>query len=60
VPALVIHGDDDQIVPFQISGRLTAELIPDARLVIYEGGAHGLPDTARERLHRDLAAFLDD
>ncbi|GAA3637808.1 alpha/beta hydrolase [Microbacterium awajiense] len=59
VPTLVIHGDDDQIVPFEISGRLSADLIPDARLLVYEGGAHGLPDTARERLHRDLLDFLD-
>ena len=59
VPTLVIHGDDDQIVPFEISGRRSAELIADARLVVYEGGAHGLPDTARERLHADLLAFID-
>jgi non-heme chloroperoxidase len=58
VPTLVIHGDDDQIVPFEISGKLTADLIPDARLLVYEGGAHGLPDTDRERLHDDILAFL--
>ena len=60
VPTLVIHGDDDQIVPIAVSGLLSAELIPDARLIIYEGGAHGLPDTARDRLHADLLAFIDD
>ena len=59
VPALVIHGDDDQIVPFEISGKLSAELIPGARLLVYEGGAHGLPDTARDRLHADLLAFIE-
>lgn len=58
VPTLVIHGDDDQIVPFEISGRLSAQLVPDARLVVYEGGAHGLPDTDRVRLHADILAFL--
>lgn len=58
VPTLVIHGDDDQIVPYAISGKLTAELVPDATLLTYEGGAHGLPDTARDRLHADLLAFL--
>lgn len=58
VPTLVVHGDDDQIVPFEISGKLTAELIPNARLLVYEGGAHGLPDTDRDRLHADLLAFL--
>jgi len=59
VPTLVIHGDDDQIVPLGVSGHRSAELIPDARLVVYEGGAHGLPDTARDRLHGDLLAFID-
>lgn len=59
VPTLVIHGDDDQIVPFEISGRLSAQLVPGAELRVYEGGAHGLPDTARERLHADLLAFID-
>jgi len=58
VPALVIHGDDDQIVPFEISGKLSAEVIPNAQLLVYEGGAHGLPDTDRERLHADILAFL--
>jgi non-heme chloroperoxidase len=58
VPTLVIHGDDDQIVPFEISGKLSAELIPHAQLLVYEGGAHGLPDTDRERLNRDLLSFL--
>lgn len=57
VPALVIHGDDDQIVPFEISGKLSAQHIDGAELIVYEGGAHGLPDTERERLHADLLAF---
>jgi non-heme chloroperoxidase len=58
VPTLIIHGDDDQIVPFEISGRLSAQLVPDAQLIVYEGGAHGLPDTDRDRLHADLLTFL--
>ncbi|SMH42865.1 non-heme chloroperoxidase [Rathayibacter oskolensis] len=59
VPTLVIHGDDDQIVPFEISGKLSAQLVPGARLVVYEGGAHGLPDTDRDRLHADILSFLE-
>lgn len=59
VPTLVIHGDDDQIVPFELSGKLSAQLVADAQLIVYEGGAHGLPDTERERLHRDILAFID-
>jgi len=59
VPTLVIHGDDDQIVPFEISGALTAQQVTGSTLLVYEGGAHGLPDTDRERLHADLLAFID-
>jgi non-heme chloroperoxidase len=59
VPTLVIHGDDDQIVPFEISGKLSAELVPNAQLIVYEGRPHGLPDTDRDRLHADILAFLD-
>lgn len=58
VPALVIHGDDDQIVPLEISGRLTAQILPHARLVIYEGGSHGLLQISKERLNKDLLSFL--
>ena len=59
VPTLVIHGDDDQIVPFAVGGQRSAELIKGAVLTVYEGGAHGLPDTAKDRLHADLLAFID-
>jgi non-heme chloroperoxidase len=59
VPTLIIHGDDDQIVPFGISGALSAQLAPKAELRVYQGGAHGLPDTDRERLHADLLAFIN-
>ena len=58
VPTLVIHGRDDQIVPFQVGGKRSAELIDGAVLKVYEGGAHGLPDTERERLNADLLEFL--
>lgn len=58
VPTLIIQGDDDQIVPFEISGKLSAQLISNAELLVYEGGAHGLPDTARDRLHADILAFI--
>lgn len=58
VPTLIIHGDDDQIVPFEISGKLSAQIVPNAQLIVYEGGAHGLPDTDRERLNNDILAFI--
>ncbi|WP_426308881.1 alpha/beta fold hydrolase [Cellulosimicrobium sp. E-16] len=59
VPTLVIHGDDDQIVPFSVGGRRTADLVDGAVLTVYEGSGHALPDTDRERLHADLLAFID-
>ena len=59
VPTLVIHGDDDQIVPYDVSGRRSAELIAGAALTVYHGSGHGLPDTDRDRLHTDLLTFID-
>ncbi|WP_104168204.1 alpha/beta fold hydrolase [Arthrobacter sp. SX1312] len=58
VPLLVIHGDDDQIVPFDISGKLSVQIAPNAQIKVYEGGAHGLPDTERDRLHADILEFI--
>jgi non-heme chloroperoxidase len=57
VPTLVIHGDDDQVVPLDRIGRAAARAIPGARLEVYEGGAHALYITHLERLNRDLLAF---
>jgi non-heme chloroperoxidase len=59
VPTLVIHGDDDQIVPLDVGGRRSARLVEGARLTVYEGSGHALPDTDRDRLHADLLAFID-
>jgi non-heme chloroperoxidase len=58
VPTLVVHGSDDQIVPIEISGNLTATIIRNARLLIYEGGSHGLLITQKDKLNADLLAFL--
>jgi non-heme chloroperoxidase len=58
VPTLVIHGDDDQIVPIDAAGRASAKLVKGAKLIIYPGGAHGLPDVAKDRLNADLLAFV--
>jgi pimeloyl-ACP methyl ester carboxylesterase len=56
-PMLVIHGDRDASAPLELTGRPAAELIPGARLVVYEGGPHGLYFTHRRRLNADIAAF---
>ncbi len=58
VPTLVIHGDDDQIVPIDVAGRLSAALIEGAKLIVYPGAPHGLTETHKERLNHDLLAFL--
>ncbi len=58
VPTLVVHGSDDQIVPIEISGALAAKAVKNARLVVYEGGSHGLLITQKDRLNADLLGFL--
>ncbi|WP_457789861.1 alpha/beta fold hydrolase [Pseudomonas sp. PL-6] len=58
VPTLVIHGDDDQIVPLDASARASAALIKGATLIVYPGAPHGLADTHKERLNQDLLDFL--
>ncbi len=58
VPTLVIHGDDDQIVPIQASALISSKLIPNAVLKVYPGGTHGLGDTSKEQLNADLLAFV--
>ena len=58
VPTLVVHGTDDQIVPIEISGNIMSAIVKHARLVVYEGGSHGLLITQKDRLNADLLAFL--
>jgi len=57
-PTLVIHGDDDQIVPIGASGLRSSKLIKHAILNIYAGAPHGLTDTHKDRLNTDLLEFL--
>ena len=58
IPTLVIHGDDDQIVPLATTARRAVELLPQGRLSVYEGAGHGLPITHKEKLNAELLAFL--
>jgi len=57
VPTLIIHGDDDQIVPIGASAYLAAKIVKQATLKVYEGAAHGLPITLKDRLNADLLEF---
>jgi pimeloyl-ACP methyl ester carboxylesterase len=58
VPTLVIHGDSDQIVPFEVSGKRSHEAITGSQLVLVEGGPHGLNATHPEQFNAALLAFL--
>ena len=58
VPTLIIHGDDDQIVPIADSAMLSAKLVKNATLKIYAGGPHALGDTHKDQLNADLLEFL--
>jgi len=57
VPTLIIHGDDDQIVPIDASARLSAQLVKGSILKIYPRGSHSLGDTSKEQLNADLLEF---
>jgi len=60
VPTLIIHGDDDQIVPIADSAMLTAKLVKQATLKVYPGASHGLCSTHKNQLNTDLLAFLGE
>jgi non-heme chloroperoxidase len=57
VPTLIIHGDDDQIVPIGASAMLSSKLVKDSVLKIYPGGTHSLGDTSKDKLNADLLEF---
>jgi non-heme chloroperoxidase len=59
VPTLVMHGDDDQIVPYSDSGPLTAKLVRNAILKTYKGFPHGMPTTQAQTINADLLAFIN-
>jgi non-heme chloroperoxidase len=58
VPTLIVHGDDDQIVPIGASALSAAKLVKNATLKVYAGAPHGLADTHKDQLNADLLAFL--
>jgi non-heme chloroperoxidase len=58
IPTLIIHGDDDQIVPFADSAALSSKLVLDAELKVYPGAPHGLMTTHRDNFHADLLEFI--
>lgn len=58
VPTLIIHGDDDQVVPLAASGLLSSTLVNGSILKIYKGAPHGLMDTHKDQLNADLLEFV--
>ncbi|BAM87421.1 non-heme chloroperoxidase [Bradyrhizobium oligotrophicum S58] len=58
VPTLVLHGDDDQIVPIGASALLSSKIIKDAKLVVYEGAPHGMCTTLKDRVNAELLSFI--
>jgi non-heme chloroperoxidase len=58
VPTLILHGDDDQIVPIANSAELSAKLIKGATLMVYSGASHGLCSTHKNQVNADLLKFI--
>ncbi|KUR57319.1 alpha/beta fold hydrolase [Acinetobacter baumannii] len=58
IPVLILHGEDDQVVPFEISGKKSAELVKNGTLISYPGFPHGMPTTEAESINKDLLAFI--
>jgi non-heme chloroperoxidase len=57
-PTLIIHGDDDQIVPIKASAELAAKIVANAVLKVYPGGSHGLAETEADRFNADVLSFI--
>jgi non-heme chloroperoxidase len=58
IPTLIVHGDDDQIVPIDAAGRMSAKIVKGAILKVYPGAPHGLPITLQDELNQDLLNFI--
>ncbi|MDV7213016.1 alpha/beta fold hydrolase [Azotobacter beijerinckii] len=59
VPTLIVHGDDDRIVPIETSAKRSVQLVPNATLKVCPGGAHGLAQLEVERFNSDLLHFIE-
>ena len=60
VPTLIMHGDDDQIVPIGASAMLSCNLVKGARLKVYKGAPHGMCTTLKDQVNEDLLAFFKE
>ena len=60
VPTLILHGDDDQIVPIADSAFLSAKMVKGAALKVYEGAPHGMCTTLKDNVNTDLLSFIQE
>ena len=60
IPVLVMHGDDDQIVPIVAAGPLSAKILKNATLKVYPGFPHGMPTTNGDQINADLLTFFKE
>jgi len=60
VPTLILHGDDDQIVPIGAAALMSAKIVKNATLKVYPGFPHGMPTTHAEQINADLLAFVEE
>jgi non-heme chloroperoxidase len=58
VPTLVLHGEDDQIVPIGAAALMSAKIVKKAKLKVYPGFPHGMPTTHADQINADLLAFF--
>jgi len=58
VPTLILHGDDDQIVPIGAAALMSSKIVKDAKLVVYKGSPHGMCTTLKDRVNDELLAFI--
>jgi non-heme chloroperoxidase len=60
VPTLILHGDDDQIVPIGASAMISSKIVKNAKLVVYEGAPHGMCTTLKDRVNAELLSFIQE
>jgi non-heme chloroperoxidase len=60
VPTLILHGDDDQIVPIADSALLAAKLVRNSKLVVVHGAPHGICTTHKDRVNAELLGFIEE
>jgi non-heme chloroperoxidase len=58
VPTLILHGDDDQVVPIAASAELSVKILKQAELVVIPGGSHGMCTTSKARINAELERFI--